>query len=182
MLLSSPQHLQNTIKPRKVNEMFTWLWTNSQHPQGLRTETIWIGIQTCIIHSELKTTHPYQLCPFLLLPLLFTFFFFFWQLEKTISFLETPGQKTGCSVQRVWVLSDIWCLILVSGQWVSPISVPSIEREIFCLCRTRPFLPQVLTSSEHQSVLIKFGPTSIIGGGEQKIISALQLVEITTPG
>lgn len=111
MLLSSPQHLQNTIKPRKVNETFTWLWTNSQHPQGLRTETIWIGIQTCIIHSELKTTHPYHLCPFLLLPLLSTFFFFFfdnWRRQSASWRLQAKRQGALCGEFEFFLVSGAW--------------------------------------------------------------------------
>lgn len=123
----------------------------------------WMETQTCIIHSELETAHPYQLCPFLLLPVFITFSFL-----TTGEDNQLPGENTGSKTRMLCVemlsISGVRCLILVSMS----LPVLSIKWEIFCLCRTRSIRHKVLTPAEHQSVLAKFAPTFKRGGGYRK--------------
>lgn len=137
----------------------------------------WMETQTCIIHSELETAHPYQLCPFLLLPVFITFAFLTTGEDNQLPG-ENTGPKTGMLCVEMLSVSGVRCLILISMS----LPVLSIKWEIFCLCRIRKILPQILTSAEHQSVLAKFAPTFKRGGAVQKSFRAVQLVEITTTG
>lgn len=134
----------------------------------------------CISHLKLKNTQPYHLsAPACFHHLIFCVFLDHWRRQSASWRLwaKTLGQRQGVLCGD---FEGFWSQVPDSGFRAMSISVLSTKRDIFCLCKTRSFVPQVLISAELQSVLTKFGPTSITGGWVQKSIRAVWLMEIST--